>query len=89
MFRQDDIRFFSGLGSVSDALSDALSFSPSDVAFDFPFLRSIKIMFFFLADWGSASDTLSDALSDALSFSPSNIAFDCPFLCFIKIIFFF
>ena len=49
--------------TVSDTLCDAHSFSPYNIAFDCQFLCFIKIIFVFLADWGSASDTLSDALS--------------------------
>ena len=48
---------------LSDAFIDTLSFSPSNIAFDCPFLRFFKIIFVFLPDWGSSSDMLSDALS--------------------------
>ena len=70
-------------GSASDTLSDALSFSPYNIAFDCTFLCFVKIAFVCLADWGSASDTLSDTLC----FSPLNIAFGCPFISFTKITF--
>ena len=72
---------------LSDAFIDTLIFSPSNIAFNCPFLCFIKIKFVCLADWGTGSDTLSHTLSDTLSFSPSNIAFTCLFLSLIKLTF--
>ena len=82
-FRQDHVRLLSGLGISKWYAQWYAQLPPFKYCIWLSISSFIKIAFVYLADWGSASDTLSDVLS----FPPWNIAFGCQFLCFIKITF--